>query len=69
MNKPFMRMWGAVMLIGLLTTIGLLSALLGDGVWDLVSAIALSVPVIVASWLGLMKRTGGEHRAMKTKQC
>ena len=34
-------------LLGVLTTIGLISALVGDGVWDGVSWLALSVPVAV----------------------
>jgi hypothetical protein len=34
-------------LIGIASTVGLASALLGDGVWDALSWIALGVPVAV----------------------
>ncbi len=37
-------------LIAALTGAGLLSALIGDGAWDAVSWLALSVPVAVAAW-------------------
>jgi hypothetical protein len=53
MNSAFLKLWGMPILLGLLTTIGLLSALLGDGIWDIVSAFALGVPVIIGLWYGL----------------
>jgi hypothetical protein len=53
MSGPFLKLWGMPILLGLLTTIGLLSALLGDGIWDIVSAFALGVPVIIGLWYGL----------------
>jgi hypothetical protein len=36
--------------LGILTVVGLLVALVGDGVWDLVSVAALAVPVLVGCW-------------------
>ena len=56
MSGPFMRLWGAPILFSILTTIGLISALLGDGVWDVVSALALGVPVAACAWYGLRRR-------------
>ena len=53
MSSPFLKLWGMPILLGLLTTIGLLSALLGDGIWDLLSACALGVPVLVGLRYGL----------------
>ena len=53
MNSPFVKLWGMPILLGLLTTIGLLSALLGDGFWDIVSAFALGVPVLTGLWYSL----------------
>ena len=47
MSRTFMRMWGAPIALAALTIIGLISALVGDGVWDHVSAVALGVPVKV----------------------
>jgi hypothetical protein len=60
MNSRFMRMWGAPIALAILTVIGLISALVGDGVWDHVSAVALGVPVLVCAWYGL--RRGAKPR-------
>lgn len=56
MNAAFKRVWGAPILIGIVTAVGLIAALLGDGVWDALSAVALAIPVAVAGWYGLAKR-------------
>lgn len=56
MNSPFMRMWAAPILLVILTTVGLISALLGDGVWDHVSAVALGIPVLLCVWFGLRRK-------------
>jgi len=56
MNCPFMKLWGMPILLGLLTIVGLVSALLGDGIWDAVSAFALGVPVLAGLWYGLRGR-------------
>jgi len=53
MNSPFVKLWGAPLLLGVLTVIGLVSALLGDGIWDIVSAFALGAPVVAGAWYGL----------------
>ncbi len=50
MSAPFKRLWGAPILLGILTLIGLLSALLGDGMWDVLSALTLGIPVVVTIW-------------------
>lgn len=52
MNGRFLRLWGAPILLGICTIVGLLSALLGDGVWDAVSAVALGIPVAACAWYG-----------------
>ncbi|MHA4871635.1 hypothetical protein ACXZ1M_28485 [Duganella sp. PWIR1] len=57
MSTPFMRMWAAPIVLAILTLVGLISALVGDGVWDLVSAFALGVPVALCLWFGLRRRT------------
>lgn len=56
MSSPFLRLWGAPILLGILTCVGLLSALLGDDVWDVVSAFALAAPVLAAAWGYLKSR-------------
>jgi hypothetical protein len=53
MNSPFLKLWGVPLLLGVLTIIGLVSALLGDGIWDIVSAFALGTPLAVGTWYGL----------------
>ena len=52
----FMRLWGAPILFGVITAVGLLSALLGDGAWDILSAVALAMPIAAAAWYGLRRK-------------
>jgi hypothetical protein len=40
--------------VGVTTAIGLISALLGDGVWDMLSWLTLALPIALATW-GLQK--------------
>lgn len=57
MNRGrFMPLWGMPILLGILTTIGLLSALFGDGIWDAISALTLGAPVAVGAWYSLRRR-------------
>ncbi|MCY1283824.1 hypothetical protein D9M68_402630 [compost metagenome] len=39
------------LLIGLLSTFGLVSALVADGAWDLLSWLALGVPLLLVGWV------------------
>ncbi len=48
-------------LIGILSGIGLLSALLGDGVWDLLSWLSLAAPVAVIFWHVARSLHGGRR--------
>ncbi|HEY1149635.1 MAG TPA: hypothetical protein VGF27_13730 [Pseudoduganella sp.] len=50
-----MKMWGMPIAFGAATAIGLISALLGDGLWDAVSAVTLGVPVAACAWYGLRR--------------
>jgi len=50
MKPSFKRLWGVPVALGIFTAAGLLSALLGDGIWDDLSALALAIPVAVAAW-------------------
>jgi hypothetical protein len=54
--KSFLRLWGAPLLLAVLSLAGLLIGLLGDGVWDWLSAALLAVPVVVGAWFGLRRR-------------
>jgi hypothetical protein len=56
MTSRFRQLWAMPILLGVLTTIGLVSALLGDGIWDIVSAFALGAPVVAGAWYGLRGR-------------
>ena len=49
-------LWTWPFVLGVLTTIGLMSALLGDGVWDALSWVTLGVPVVVCLWYGWLRR-------------
>ena len=48
--------WRWPLLIGVASLVGLVSALLGDGVWDLLSWLTLALPVLIA---GLAWRRAG----------
>ena len=55
MKQSAQKVWGAPILFGVLTTVGLISALLGDGVWDALSAVTLGIPVAACAWYGLKR--------------
>jgi len=55
MMRVFGPVWTAPVLLGVLTGVGLVSALLGDGVWDALSAVSLGVVVAVGGWYGLRR--------------
>jgi hypothetical protein len=46
----FLRIFGYPLLLGVATTIGLVSALVGDDAWDVLSWLALGSPVAVICW-------------------
>lgn len=56
MSGRFMAVWGMPILLGILTLVGLVSALLGDGIWDTVSAFTLGAPVLAGAWHGLRRK-------------
>lgn len=45
-----MKIWGMPILLGLLSGVGLISALLEDGMWDMVSWLALGIPTALMCW-------------------
>jgi hypothetical protein len=49
-GSNFIRVFGVPVLLALVSAIGLLSALLGDDLWDVLSWIALATPVAVIVW-------------------
>jgi hypothetical protein len=60
----FGPIWTAPILLGVLTIVGLVSALLGDGVWDTLSALALGIVAAVGAWHGL-RRPQKRHRTRR----
>ena len=50
MSRTPMQIWGAPIVLGILTGIGLISALLGDGIWDALSALTLGIPCLAGLW-------------------
>jgi len=55
-SKTARQIWGAPIVLAILTTIGLISALLGDGIWDALSAVTLGIPCLVGAWYCLRRR-------------
>lgn len=49
-NPVFMRVFGKPILLALISMAGLIAALVGDGVWDVVSWITLGFIVAVTVW-------------------
>jgi hypothetical protein len=41
------RLWGMPLLIAVISLGGLLSALVGDGIWDVLSWAALALPLVL----------------------
>ena len=50
-------MWRWPIVLGVATAVGLLSALLGDALWDTLSWFGLGAPVAVAAWFAWRPRT------------
>jgi len=49
----FKKVWGIPVLLAVITTIGLILAIIGTGIWHFLSWIALSYPVYVMCRHGL----------------
>lgn len=45
-----MKIWGMPILLGILSMIGLISALLEDGIWDALSWLTLGIPCLLMGW-------------------
>lgn len=52
-------LWGWPIALALLSALGLLCALIGDGPWDWASWLALGLPVAVCAWFGLRRKRAG----------
>ena len=57
-RKPsLVRTFAAPFVIGLASLVGLIAALLGDGLNNLISWIGLAVPVLVIAWAWMRRRS------------
>ena len=53
----FATIWGWPIVLGVLTSIGLISALFSDGGFgDMLAGVCLAIPVIVCLWYGWLRR-------------
>ncbi|MCZ8251273.1 MAG: hypothetical protein O9318_02265 [Hylemonella sp.] len=54
----FAAIWGWPIVLGVLTTIGLVSALFSDGgLGDMLAGICLGIPAAAALWYGWLRRS------------
>jgi hypothetical protein len=56
-RRSLWRVFRWPLVLGFLSVVGLVSALVGDGIWDALSWIALSVPVAVVAWFAWCRKT------------
>ncbi|NQE64877.1 hypothetical protein [Caulobacter sp. RHG1] len=57
MPSSFRRVWTIPILVAIASLVGLVSALLGDGVLDWISWIGLGAAVVVLAWALVARRT------------
>jgi hypothetical protein len=50
MPRSALQVFAIPIVLGILSAVGLVAALLGDQAWDIVSWVALGVPCIVMGW-------------------
>ena len=51
----FGPIWTAPIVLGVLTIVGLISALVGDGIWDALSAVTLGMVAAVGGYYSLRR--------------
>jgi hypothetical protein len=54
--KKTANVWFMPAMVGLISTVGLVVALLADGWADVISVALLSLPAVLCIWLGYLKR-------------
>lgn len=68
-RSPY-EIFGAPLVIGLLSVVGLVAALLGDGLWDVVSWLAFGVPIVLMAWFAWPAGEAGPGSgAEASRQC
>ncbi|MFT3664234.1 hypothetical protein [Piscinibacter sp.] len=53
--KTLAQVFAVPLLLGVLATVGLVGALVGDGVWDVLSWLTLGSTIVVALWYALRR--------------
>ncbi|MEX0730245.1 MAG: hypothetical protein WED00_15265 [Aquisalimonadaceae bacterium] len=53
-----LRIWRWPLVLGAISGLGLVTALLGDGLWDVLSWIALGAVALVCGWFSCSGRAG-----------
>ncbi len=56
------RVWPAPILLGVLSTVGLMAALLSDGMGDYLSWLTLTIPVAVVLWYAPRRKASSKQR-------
>ncbi len=59
MSARPVRIWPVPIALGVASAVGLVIALVADGLWDHLSTAALTVPVAVSVWFMFRPRRGG----------
>ena len=61
-NYDYWHVWTLPILLGILSTIGLLAALIGDDIWDGLSWLCLTIPLVAIGWFVLKPRSVKRYR-------
>jgi hypothetical protein len=61
-HPQFWAIYRIPAILALITFIGLLSGVLGDGIWDAVSWLGLGIPIAVVCWFVLRHSSGRWQR-------
>ncbi len=63
MQRSALQIFAFPIVLGVLSAVGLVAALLGDDVWDAVSWLALGLPCVVMAWFwfGAGRMSGRER--------
>lgn len=49
-------LWGMPIALGVVSAVGLIAGLVGDGAWDALSWLGLGAPVAACAWYGWVRR-------------
>ena len=55
-GSPMLALWGWPIVLALISAVGLVGALVGDGEWGALSWVGLGVPTAACVWFGLRGR-------------